>query len=85
MIDALQVDDPVVRVTQLAPGVYDVDDLLALMAAKPQGEKSAAEPAHFALFNIALKGGVVEFDDRTVEVVHTLRRVELDVPFLSSF
>ena len=85
VIDALQVDDPVVRVTQLAPGVYDVDDLLALMAAKPQGEKSAAEPAHFALFNIALKGGVVEFDDRTVEVVHTLRRVELDVPFLSSF
>lgn len=32
-----------------------------------------------------MKGGVVEFDDRTVEVVHTLRRVELDVPFLSSF
>lgn len=85
VIDALQVDNPVIRITQLAPGRYDVDDLLALSQQEAQPGDAFKASMRFALFNIALRGGAVDFDDRTVGVAHSLRKVRLDVPFLSSF
>lgn len=83
VIDALQVDGPVLHVTQTAPGRYDFDDVLARLA-QPQPEPDQASPLRFALYNIALQGGSVDFDDRTVGKVHTLRQMQLHVPFLSN-
>ncbi|WP_404299617.1 DUF748 domain-containing protein [Alicycliphilus denitrificans] len=85
VIDAMQVDDPVLHITQTAPGHYDFDDVLARFAQRPQSENDQSSPLRFALYNIALHGGAIDFDDRTVEKVHTLRGLKLDIPFLSSF
>ncbi|MBS0509527.1 MAG: DUF748 domain-containing protein [Proteobacteria bacterium] len=85
VIDALQVDDPVIHVTQTAPGKYDVDDVLARLAQQPQSQAKPSSPLRFALYNIALRGGVIEFDDRTVDKIHELRQLTLNVPFLSNF
>ena len=84
VIDAVQVDGPEIRVTQTEPGHYDFDDILARFAQEPDSPKDDAPLPRFALYNIALQGGSVDFDDRTVDKVHTLRQVRLDIPFLSN-
>lgn len=85
VIDAVQVDEPVIHVTQTAPGHYDFDDVLDRLAQQPKTQDGEARPLRFALYNLALRGGALDFDDRTVGKVHTLRGLRIDVPFLSNF
>ena len=82
VIDALQVDAPVVRVAQTAAGKFDFDDIVQRFARLP--EAPAQEPLRFALYNVRLQGGEVDFDDQTVHVRHELRAITLDLPFLSN-
>jgi uncharacterized protein involved in outer membrane biogenesis len=86
VLDAIEVDAPVLKVAQLAPGEYDIDDILQRFMrpdeAPKEPEKSGTQ--RFALYNMALHGGSVDFEDRTVGRTHTVRELELSVPFLSS-
>jgi hypothetical protein len=83
VIDAVAIEAPAVRLTRLADGRYDIDDILAKLAGGP--EKPAGEPMRFAVHNITVSEGSVDFDDRTVGRTHELRDFRLDVPFLSNF
>ena len=85
VLDAVQVDDPVIRVTHTAPGEFDFDDVLAQLAQLRKPDEEPSSPQRFALYNIALQGGAIEFNDRTVDRVHQLRRLQLHVPFVSNF
>jgi len=82
VIDALQIDDPVLRLAQTAPGMFDVDDIAQRFA--DHGGTGEQPPLHFALYNVQLRGGAVDFDDETVHVKHELRGLTLDLPFLSN-
>ncbi len=83
VLDGIEIDQPSVRLTQLAPGHYDIDDVLARL--QPTQEDAAASgPLEFALYNLVLRGGAVDFTDATVERTHTVRSLELKVPFLSN-
>ncbi|WP_220811806.1 DUF748 domain-containing protein [Variovorax sp. UMC13] len=82
VIDAVSVEAPEVHLTHLADGKYDIDDILAKLASEPA--KPASDPARFAVYNISVSGGSVDFDDRTVGRKHELRDLELKVPFLSN-
>ncbi|MBX9836624.1 MAG: AsmA family protein, partial [Burkholderiaceae bacterium] len=83
VLDGIEIDQPTVRLTQLAPGHYDIDDILARL--RPTNEDNAASaPLQFALYNMVLHGGAVDFTDATVERTHTVRSLELKVPFLSN-
>lgn len=83
VLDALQVEAPALRLTHLGDGRYDVDDILARLAARPKPPEPDA-PAPFALFNIELNGGSVDFDDRAVGQRHELRELRLKLPFISN-
>lgn len=82
VIDALQIDDPVLRLAQTAPGTFDVDDVAQRVAGR--GGPGEQPPLRFALYNVQLRGGAVDFDDETVHVKHALRGLTLDLPFLSN-
>lgn len=85
VLDALEVDQPVLHLAQVAPGHYDIDDILARFAQPAQPDPApAGPPPRFALYNIALRYGAVDFEDRTVARTHTVRDLALSVPFLSS-
>lgn len=84
VIDSLQVDEPVIHVAQTEPGRYDFDDVLARFGPKPGQDEPPSSPQGFALYNIVLQGGAIDFDDRTVGKTHTLRQIRLDIPFLSN-
>src|SRR5574343_184126 len=81
VIDALEVDAPILRVTQLAPGQTDLDDVVhRLNQPGPEG----SQPQGFALYNIALQGGAIDFVDRTVGQTHEVRDIAFSLPFLSN-
>ena len=83
VIDAIQVDAPIVRLKHLGNGHYDVDDILAKFAARPPAADTG-EPARFALYNIQVQGGQIDFDDQTVGRQHHVRDLQLSVPFISN-
>ena len=83
VLDALEVDQPVLHLEQTRPGHYDVDDILARLAADEPAPQPAPLP-RFALYNVVVRDGAVDFVDHTVERTHALRDLQLRVPFLSS-
>ncbi|MGE0329792.1 MAG: DUF748 domain-containing protein [Ramlibacter sp.] len=82
VVDAVQVDAPQLRIAHLGAGRYDVDDVLARL--KAPAAAGPTEPARFALYNLQIRGGSVDYADATVQRTHTLRDLRLGVPFLSN-
>ncbi|WCM95063.1 DUF748 domain-containing protein [Acidovorax sp. NCPPB 2350] len=85
VLDAAEVDAPRLRLTREADNRYDIDDLLERWAARPAAEDGAGSGgARFALYNLLLRDGAVDFADRTTGRTHELRALELGIPFLSN-
>ncbi|WP_240933052.1 DUF748 domain-containing protein [Diaphorobacter sp. HDW4B] len=85
VLDAIEVDSPKVRVAHVAEGQFDFDDILKRIAERPKKEdEKPSDPQHFALYNIVLRDGAVEFDDRVVGRKQQLDKLDLSIPFLSN-
>ncbi len=82
VVSAAVVRAPKLRLTRLADGRYDIDDLLEKFAA-PNAQPSA-EPARFALYNLQLVGGEIDFDDQPVKRLQQVKELSLSLPFLSN-
>ncbi|RCW73865.1 uncharacterized protein DUF748 [Pseudorhodoferax soli] len=82
VLDALEVSQPRLRLRQQSPGHYDIDDILARLSAP--SDKPPGEPPKFALYNLALMDGSVEVQDDVVGRQHSLRGLQLGLPFLSN-
>ena len=82
VVEALVVDGLQLNLARTAPGHYDIDDLLARFAPKPGA--TPAESARFALYNLALRGAVLRFDDRPAGQRHQVDGLTLTLPFLSN-
>ena len=81
VVDALEVDAPVLRVTLLAPGQTDVDDIVERLT-RPGDPQ--AKPVGFMLYNIAVRDGAVDFRDKTVDRTHEVRDLRFTLPFLGN-
>jgi hypothetical protein len=84
VLDAIIVDTPVLHLTHQGDGHYDVDDILQTLDKTPS--KPDAKPQAFALYNLTLNGGSVDFTDELPGGArhHTVRGLHLAVPFLST-
>ncbi len=80
--DAIRVEDPVVSLTHLGDGRYDIDDILDRF--KTSGEQPAGKPQRFSLYNLVLSGGQFDFIDQSVHKTYELRDLNISVPFLSN-
>jgi uncharacterized protein involved in outer membrane biogenesis len=80
VIDNLDVDAPMLRLTRRADGSYDIDDLLRRTAASPP----SPQPARFAVHNIVVRAGAVDFVDMPMQATRRIRDLELGIPFLST-
>lgn len=66
---------------------YNFSDLLTEFAAKPTSpapQPSPSTPLHFSINNIRLENGSIDFDDRPKHVQHTVRDLNISIPFLSN-
>jgi Domain of Unknown Function (DUF748) len=84
VIEALEIETPVLRVARVADGRYDFDDIIERFAMAPAEPANNDKPARFALYNLKLQGGSVEFDDRPVQRMHRLQELQVALPFLSN-
>ena len=80
--DSLQIEEPAVSLTHLGEGRYDIDDILAKL--KKPDDAPESEAPRFALYNIVVSGGRVDFVDQPLGKTHALRELNLSVPFLSN-
>ncbi|WP_428003344.1 DUF748 domain-containing protein [Acidovorax sp.] len=84
VVDEFTVESPVLHIAHLGGGRYDVDDIIAKVTAPAAEPKPDTGPARLALYNLALVGGSIDYDDRSVGKHHTLRDLALKVPFIST-
>lgn len=82
VLDALVVERPHLLLTHTQPGHYDIDDLIALAS---QPSDPAAAPLRFALHNLSLVEGAIDFRDTVAGQDHHLTALQLGLPFLSNF
>ena len=82
VVDTVTLDAPRLRLVHLGNGKYDVDDILVRFDKPAPAEPS--NPPQFALFNLSLVQGAVEFEDRPVQKTHRLSDLALGIPFLSN-
>ena len=82
VLDAIEVDAPVLRLTQQSLGHFDVDDVLARLA--EPSDTPPSRPVGFALYNIALRDGRVELQDEVQQRQHMLEQLQLRLPFISN-
>ena len=82
VIEAIEIDAPVLRVARLSDGHYDIDDLIARFA--PQPGAAPSRPARFAVYNLQIRNGRLRFDDRPVQRVHSVEGLRLALPFISN-
>lgn len=84
VLDALEMDAPTLHIEQTSAGHFDIDDILARLHRPEEQPQSARPLPRFALYNVVLQGGAVDFVDHTVQRTHELRDLQLRLPFLSS-
>jgi uncharacterized protein involved in outer membrane biogenesis len=84
VITALELDGLEARVTHLARGRYDIDDLIERLAPDPNAPPASGEPVRFALHNLRLRDAVLVFDDRPAQRVHRVESLQVGLPFLSN-
>ncbi|MBN9408516.1 MAG: DUF748 domain-containing protein [Burkholderiales bacterium] len=84
VIDAVRVEAPRLALHHLGNGRYDIDDIVARLAKADAAESAPPSDLRFALYNIALTEGSIDFLDDTVGRTHEVRSITLGVPFLSN-
>ena len=84
VIETLTVDAPQLQLTRLGEGHYDIDDIVQRLN---QADDSLSAPTpKFALYNLTLNHGSLDFADRADGAMrlHTLRDLALSLGFLSN-
>jgi len=82
VLDELTVQHPQIRMTRTAPQEFNFSDLLDRFAAKP-GEPPSP-PTRFALANISVHNGDIQFDDKVQNAQHRIDQLELGIPFIAN-
>ncbi|MCA6216653.1 DUF748 domain-containing protein [Ideonella sp. B7] len=83
VVRTLVLQSPHLQLARTANGHYDVDDLLKRWQS-PASQPASSEPARFALYNLQVLDGRVDFDDRPLAQKHQLSGLQLDLPFIST-
>lgn len=79
------VDQPAIHVVRTAPQKFNFSDLLAPSApASPAAPAPAKKSSRFAVSNIQVNDGLVQFDDRVLGQKHTVAKITLDLPFIAN-
>ncbi|BDU20764.1 DUF748 domain-containing protein [Dyella sp. GSA-30] len=82
VLDELTVQHPQIHITRTAPQTFNFSDLLDRFAAKP-GEPPSP-PTRFALANISVHNGDIQFDDKVLNAKHRVDQLELGIPFIAN-
>ncbi|PKN86579.1 MAG: hypothetical protein CVU51_06960 [Deltaproteobacteria bacterium HGW-Deltaproteobacteria-1] len=81
ILDEIRLDKPYIGVTRKTDGTYNFSDLLPKEETK---KKEPSKPFLFSLNNIQITGGNIDFHDMPNKTSHTVRDLQLAIPFASN-
>ena len=82
VVEAVHLARPAVRVVRNEDKSYSFQDILDRFASRPASPPGPTP--RFAVYNISLTDGAIEFDDRPDKAVHVVSDLQIGVPFISS-
>jgi uncharacterized protein involved in outer membrane biogenesis len=81
----VRLTQPYIKITRNQDASYNFSDLMEKKDSKPpEKEKSKSKPLRFSLNNIRIENGSIDFWDGPVQIKHTVRELDIGVPFLSN-
>jgi len=80
VVKELRVERPVIHLVRTAEQRFNVSDLLDRSVRVDRSRT----PFRFAVSNLQLNDGTVQFDDKVLGGRHTIEQVQIDVPFISN-
>lgn len=82
VVEAVRLVKPYIRVVRNEDKSYDFQDIIDRFASRPPSPPGP--PPRFAVYNISLAGGRIEFDDRPEHTQHVVSDLQIGIPFISS-
>ncbi|MFY8042799.1 MAG: hypothetical protein ACOVOD_07720, partial [Rhodoferax sp.] len=64
VVDAVTIESPAVYLAHTGKGQYDIDDIVQRL--RTPSDTPAGPPARFAIYNVTLSGGSVDFSDQSL-------------------
>ena len=85
VVESVRLSKPFVRVVRYDEKSYNFQDIVYRFSNKPAAPAGpAGAPPLFAVYNIVVEDGRIEFDDRPEKSQHTVSDLRLGVPLISS-
>jgi uncharacterized protein involved in outer membrane biogenesis len=83
ILSEIRLKQPFIKITQHPDGSYNFSDLIGKKETKPP-EKDKSKPLNFSLNNIKIENGSIDLMDESKQKKHTIRELNIGVPFLSN-
>ena len=83
ILSEIRLKQPFIKITQHPDRSYNFSDLIEKKETKPP-EKEKSKPLNFSLNNIKIENGSIDFLDESKQKKHTVRELNIGVPFLSN-
>src|SRR5262245_37840886 len=83
VVEAVHLTKPHVRLVRNADKTYNFQDLIDEPRAESSSDASGPPP-RFAVYNIQITGGRIDFDDQPEHVQHSVIDLRIGIPFLSN-
>lgn len=84
VVESVQLAKPQVRIARGKDGKYSFQDIIDRLAGGRSEAADAASSPRFAVYNIELSDGRIEFDDQPEKAKHTISDLQVGLPFVSS-
>ena len=83
LLKEIRLTKPFFKVTRHQDMSYNFSDLIGKKELKPP-EKEKSKPLRFSLNNIKIENGSIDFWDEPMKTKHTIRELNIGIPFLSN-
>ncbi|MDE2287476.1 MAG: DUF748 domain-containing protein [Burkholderiales bacterium] len=83
VIDQLTIDRPDIHIVRTAEQRFNFSDLIDKAAQGPK-PKEPSKPTRFAIYNVQVRDGTIQFDDRVLNARHQVQHLQLGIPFIAN-
>ena len=84
VVHAVQLTKPYVRLVRNQDKTYNFQDLIDRPPQQPAQPPASGPPPRFAVYNIRVTDGRIDFDDRPENAQHSVTELRLGIPFFST-
>ena len=84
IVGEIRLTKPYIKIIRHQDMSYNFSDLMEKKEPKPP-QKEKAKSLNFSLNNIKVENGSIDFSDEPKQIKHTVRELNIGIPFLSNF